>query len=174
GPKVIVLATDGEPDTCEVPDPQPTPQSQQKTLDATTAAFGQGIQTYIISVGSDVGMMLLQQVANAGVGKAPDGSQGNATFYQASDQASLYNAFETIINGVRTCAFTLNGTVDTSQACSGTVVLDGQQLTCNDPNGWKLDSATQIELTGTACQSIQSGQHTLKVSFPCNAVTVPN
>ena len=173
GPKVILLATDGEPDTCDVPDPQPTPEAQAKTVSATVAAYGQDIQTYIISVGNETGQMLLQEVANAGVGLPTDGSQGNAPYYQANDQQQLYDAFETIINGVRSCVFTLNGMVDPNQAGSGSVVLDGNPLGYNDPNGWKLNSPTEIELTGTACDAIQEGQHTLDVSFPCGVVEVP-
>src|SRR5262249_39603559 len=53
GPKVIVLATDGEPDTCAEPNPQ---NGQDEAIAAAQAAFGQGISTYIISVGSDVSL----------------------------------------------------------------------------------------------------------------------
>jgi hypothetical protein len=167
GPKVIVLATDGEPDTCNVPDPQ---NGQSESIAAAQAAFGQGIETYVISVGNEVGLPHLQDMANAGVGLTVGGNQ-NAPFYQALDQQALYDAFETIINGVRPCTFTLDGTVAPGSEGSGTVVLDGESLTYGDPNGWKMNSSNEIELTGTACQKIQDGEHTLDVSFPCGSVT---
>ncbi|HRI64868.1 MAG TPA: VWA domain-containing protein [Polyangium sp.] len=169
GPKIIVLATDGEPDTCAVPNPQ---MGQAESVASVQNAYKQGIKTYVISVGSEVSDMHLQDVANAGVGLAIGGAD-KAPFYKALDQAALVAAFDTIINGVRSCTLQLNGTVDQSGAASGKVSLDGTLLTYNDPNGWRLVSPTEIELLGTACQTIKSGDHTLSVQFPCGIV-VPN
>jgi hypothetical protein len=71
GPKVIVLATDGEPDTCADPD-----TGEQSVRDAARAlsvsavqnAFKKQITTYVISVGNEVGHDHLRAVANAGQG----------------------------------------------------------------------------------------------------------
>jgi nitric oxide reductase activation protein len=49
GPKLIVLATDGEPDTCAEPNPQ---NGQEEAVAAVEAAFAEGIETRIISVGA--------------------------------------------------------------------------------------------------------------------------
>ena len=106
-PKVIVLATDGEPDTCAEPDPQ---KGQAESLLAAMMAHAAGIQTYVISVGNEVGDAHLQQMANAGVGLPIDGAQ-KAKFYKALNNAELQEAFETIVNGVRGCIFDLDGTV---------------------------------------------------------------
>jgi hypothetical protein len=169
GPKAIVLATDGEPDTCAVPNPQ---NGQPESIQAAQDAYAQDISTYIISVGADVSLGHLQDMANAGVGLPVGGSQ-NAPFYQALDQAALVKAFNDIIYGVRPCTFKLNGTVDTAQAGKGTVILDSNPLGYQDPDGWQLSAPDEVELLGAACQAIKTGDHSLSINFPCGAFTPP-
>jgi von Willebrand factor type A domain-containing protein len=168
-PKVIVLATDGEPDTCEQPDPE---NGQEKSIEAAKAAWQMGISTYVISVGDEVGLGHLQDMANAGQGLEVGGGQ-NAPFYQALDQDQLYDAFDTIINGVRDCVFTLDGNVVPGYEDQGKVVLDGESLPQDDPNGWKLNSSNEIQLLGEACEKIQNGEHELDVEFPCGGYDPP-
>ena len=48
----------------------------------------------------------------------------------------------------------------------GTVTLDGSALGCNDPNGWRLNSASEIELLGTACEAIKGGNHDVTDPIP--------
>lgn len=164
GPKFIVLCTDGEPDTCEDGDADGRPEA----LAAAQAAFGQDIGIYVISVGSDIGEDHLQDMANAGVG-LPIGGAENAPFWQALDAEGLADAFDTIINGVRSCVLTVEGEIDPEKACDGTVRIDGVEIPCDDPNGWTLLSPTEIELQGDACDLIQSGEHTVDATFPCEA-----
>lgn len=68
GPKTIVLATDGEPDTCEQPDPN---EGQEESIAAARGAFAAGIPTYVIAVGLDISLQHLQDLANAGAGIEP-------------------------------------------------------------------------------------------------------
>lgn len=166
GPKVIVLATDGEPDTCAVPNPQ---TGQPQAIAAAQASFSQGIKTFIIGVGDEVGAAHLQDMANAGAG-LPVGGATDADFYSALNEQALIDAFSTIIDGVRSCTITLDGTVAEADAGSGRVTLDGQTLVINDPNGWTFHAPDGIELLGTSCAAIQSGDHTLSVTFPCDTV----
>jgi hypothetical protein len=170
GPKAIVLATDGEPDTCEEPNPQ---NGQAEAIAAAQSAFSQGVQLFIIAVGDDVSDQHQQEMANAGIGLPVDGSQGNATYYPANDTSALQEAFETIINGIRPCTLTLDGMIDVTKACEGTIFLDGVPLECNGPNGWQANSPTEIELLGEACEAIQEGTHTISGDFPCGVVTTP-
>jgi hypothetical protein len=169
GPKVIVLATDGEPDTCAVPNPQ---TGQAEAIAAAQAAHQQGIETHIISVGNQVSLGHLQDMANAGKGVPVGGSQ-NEPYYQALDQQALYDAFQTIINGVRSCVLELNGSVDPADASSGKITLDGKALGYEDPDGWKLKSPNEIELLGAACDAIKEGDHTITVDFPCGVFQPP-
>jgi len=166
GAKVIVLATDGEPDTCEQPNPQ---NGQAEAIAAAQAAFAADVSLYIIAVGADVSESHQQDMANAGLGLPLDGSQGDAPYYPANDQSALQDAFEEIINGVRSCILTINGSIDPAKADQGTITLDGVELLFNDPNGWQLNTPTEIELLGAACDAIQEGDHSVVGSFPCGA-----
>jgi hypothetical protein len=170
GPKVIVLATDGEPDNCTNPDAHDD-TSRQLSVDAVTRAFDDGILTFVISVGRDIGEDHLRQVANAGQGIPLDDTSSDR-FYRADNQTQLESAFGTIIHGVRNCVFELNGTVQKGRESEGTVLLDGTPQPYDDPNGWRLNTPSEIELLGTACESIKTGDHDLDISFPCGAVDV--
>jgi hypothetical protein len=168
GPKGIVLATDGEPDTCDVPNPQ---EGQQVSLDAAALAFDLGITTYIISVGNEVGADHLQEMANVGVGKDPDDPMP-ATYYQALDAQQLVDAFEEIIGSFVSCELLVDGIVDLEQACDGSVFLDGMQLECG--TDYELPDASTLRLLGEACATLQDGgQHMVDASWPCGAVEIP-
>ncbi|MCA9659859.1 MAG: VWA domain-containing protein, partial [Myxococcales bacterium] len=106
GDKVIVLATDGEPDTCAEPNPQ---NGQGVAVAAAETAFSEGIRTYVISVGNQVSDQHLQDMANAGAGVMQ--GDPDAPFYKANDKDALVAAFQEIINGVRDCKLTLDGVV---------------------------------------------------------------
>jgi hypothetical protein len=168
-PKVIVLATDGHPDTCGEPDPQ---NGQEESIAAAQEAHSMGIKTFVISVGDEIGDKHLQDMANAGRGLQVGGST-NADFYRALDQDELYGAFETIVNGVRDCVFTLDGEIVEGFEDEGQVVLDGTQLGKDDPDGYKVNNPKEIELVGQACETIQDGDHDLNISFPCGGYEAP-
>lgn len=171
GQKVIVLATDGEPDTCDQPDPN-EPEAQEVSIEAAQAAFGAGVFTFIISVGDEISDNHLREMANVGQGY-PRNDMTNR-FYRANNQAELAAAFATIVEGVRSCAFALNGTVNPGGEALGTVELNDAPLVLNDANGWRLSSPTTIELVGAACDTVKNSPDVrLEASFPCNAIT-PN
>jgi len=169
GPKGIVLVTDGEPDTCEQPNPQ---EGQQVSLDAATQAFDLGITTYIISVGNEVGADHLQEMANVGVGKDPDDPMP-APYYQALDAQQLVDAFEEIIGSFVSCDLIINGVVDLEEAaCEGMVLLDGMPLECG--TDYELPDASTLRLLGEACATLQDGsQHTVDATWPCGSVYIP-
>src|SRR6478609_606466 len=171
GPKVIVLATDGEPDTCAVPDPE-TPEAKEVAIKAAQDAFAAGVFTFYISVGDQVSDAHATEMGNVGQGyPRTDATQ---RFYRANDQKALGDAFSTIVNGIRTCSFQLNGTVTDGGEKDGMVTLDGQPLTLDDPNGWRLSSPTTIELLGSACDSIKKGDkntaHHISANFKCGII----
>jgi hypothetical protein len=168
-PFYVVLATDGEPDSCEVPNPQ---TGQAEAIAAAEAAFAAGIRTFVLGVGSDVGAAHLQDMANAGAGLAVGGAE-NEPFFTANDPAELADAFGEIIGGVRTCVFTLSGEVDLDRTCEGDVVLNGERLECNGPDGWRLNDATTLELVGAACTTaLTAAEVHLTAEFPCDAVII--
>jgi hypothetical protein len=163
GPRVLVLATDGEPNTCtSITDNM---RGRQNSETAISAAFDAGIQTFVISVGSDVGEDHLRRIANLGQGFPVD--DRTERFYPANDPSELADAFNTIINGIRACTFDLNGTVDRNSASAGRVTVDGEQLTYMDPNGWHLNGNGQVVVDGEGCQKIQASAQGIDIWFPC-------
>jgi hypothetical protein len=163
---VFVLATDGEPDRCEELDPQ-TEEGKQESVGAVQRAFGLGIRTFVISVGEGtVSAEHQQAVANAGLGLDPMG--GDAEYWVAGDDRSLRDALISIVGGQVGCDIALNGRVGAGDPCLGTVTLNGEELACNDPNGWELVDDSHIRLMGRACDDLKSqADALLAVSFPC-------
>ena len=162
GAKVLVLATDGEPDTCAEPNPQ---NGQEESVAAAEAAFAQGIRTYVISVGEDVSDQHLQDMANAGAGVQP--GDPDAPFYKANNPQALSDAFQQIVNGVRDCRFKLDGMVADGAEEECSVEVNDAVVPFNDPNGWELNDPSEIELVGDACAQIQAGEVAVKISCSC-------
>jgi len=177
-PKYILLVTDGLPDTCADPDASNSTARQNAANDATVkaaqAAFAQGIRLFMMGVSSDIAPSHLQAMANAGAGLDPatTGSAA-ASYYVASDnQADLATQLSGIIGSTRTCTFHLQGTVDTAHAGEGIVTLGGAPLRYNDPNGFRLNNPSELEILGTACDTIKNDNTELVVRFPCDAVQI--
>lgn len=171
-PTIFILATDGEPDTCEMPNPQ---MGQQVSIDAVTRAFNAGIRTFIIVVGNDVGEAHAQDIANAGRGM-PIGTScpvGECYFRPDNDMA-LRDTMRAIVGGQLSCVVTLRGMIeDVSQACTGTVEINDMPLVCDDPNGWRVIDSTHIELTGEACTLLQNTPGVrLEARFPCDIILI--
>lgn len=190
-PKYILLVTDGEPDFCD--DPNVT-CSRDAVVAAAQAAFAKGIGTFIFSIGGDVARAHLGDVANAGTGQpvtdrdmavhyqCPNSTatysatSGNAPFFEPdiNDRNALVSTLASTIAGVRSCVFDLQGRVkiDLKAADQGMIDIDGMKVPFGD-NGYRLNSETQIELLGTACQRLRLPEtKRVSIDFPCEAVEV--
>lgn len=167
GEKIIVLTTDGEPDTCAIPDPMgaDVDMVRQVAVDAVTAAHDMGIRTFVISVGTEIGEEHLQALANAGVGTAA--GDPDAEFWVANDTAALVAAFDAIVDGVRPCEFDLSKPLTAALAPSCEVTVNGSAVPYEDANGWTLSDDTTLELQGDACSSVQDGVVTIQLSCTC-------
>lgn len=165
GERVIVLVTDGEPDTCAMPNPQ---MGQDEAVAAATAAHDAGIRTVVVSVGSDVSADHLQDMANAGAGVSP--GDPDEAYYVATNQAELAAAFEAIIFSTRPCSFPLQQPLIENQAGNCIVQVNGMAVEFDDPDGWQTDGATKIELVGGACEAIQTGAGMVEMTCDCSAV----
>ncbi len=167
-PIVFVLATDGEPDTCEQLDPQ---EGQQEAIDAVSRAFDAKIKTFVIAVGNDVSETHQQDIANAGLGRGP--ADEPAEFWRAGDDATLRQSLTEIIGGQVSCDITLDGSVAQSDACKGTVLLNGKTLPCEDDDGFTWVDSSHIRLQGKACDHPKTLQTAmLHVTFPCGVQVV--
>lgn len=163
---IFVLATDGEPNTCE--NTTDTDGGRLESIAAIQSAYTAGIRTFVISVGSEIATSHLQDLANAGIGAGP--GDPPAMFWVATETTSLATALNSIVGSVASCALELVGRIDPAQACMGTVTLDGRVLACNDPDGWRAVDATHIEITGAACSELQSTGGVLDAVFPCDVI----
>jgi len=179
GPKLIMLATDGDPDRCEDPDGHDD-ISKAEATDAAAAAYALGIETVIIAVGDQVSQAHQQDMANAGKGlPVPAADPCNdpalcAPTFEPTTKQEMIDTFLAIINGQRTCVFALNGEVIPGKECEGDVQVNNVTLPCNDPNGWQLNGTSEIEFVGTACDTILNDPNaTIDASFPCDAVSTP-
>jgi hypothetical protein len=101
---------------------------------------------------------------------------GNAQYFQANgtDTVALGDALNAVIYGIRSCVFDLAGAaeINPANASSARITLDdGPPLVFNDPNGWHLRTATQVELQGNACQQLKlPTTGGIAFDFPCDAL----
>ena len=183
GPTIVVLATDGEPDSCECPDsgnplcsqePAPIPPRDQ-AVQAAQRAYEAGMQLYVLWVGSLTNTSTrahIQDVANAGVGAT------DAPFWVGTDPEDLETEFRTIIAASISCDIQMDKRFDDKdKACNdpaSDVRLDGERLPCSDTDGWRVKPGVDdvIELVGSACDTFKSGDVTFSASFPCGAIGV--
>lgn len=179
GEKVFLLATDGAPDSCAVPNPPNSTvalQVQAEVVAQVQRGFAAGIRTFVVGIAneSDLPTQHLQAIANAGVGRMV--GQSDAAFYRASTVSELRSAIEGVVRSSRSCSLRLNGEIaNMERRCEGEVVLStdadpqGRRLECDGANGWRVVDANTIELVGQACIDLrQSREARVKGTFPCN------
>ncbi len=166
-PPIVLLATDGLPDTCADIDENGNTVAQNLSISETQRGYTMGIKTYILSVGNQVGAPHLQRLANAGAGLDP--ATGTAPFYTANDPAQLSAALQAIITGALSCDFDLTSPVaDPTTGAGAQVTLGGMTLTY--PTDWTFVDADTIRLVGAACTSFRSGSTTLSATFECGVI----
>jgi hypothetical protein len=147
----------------------------QGTLQAAIDAQTKRIDTYVLSLApaEDVDYAThLQKVANVGRGLAEDATPP-APVYAPTDPAALRAQLQEIVGGALTCLVRLQGTLDVARACDprGVVQLNGENLACDGPNGWRAVDETTIELVGGACdQWLTDDQAQLHARFPCDVI----
>jgi hypothetical protein len=181
GQKIILLVTDGDPDYCQNPyandpvgnggvDASEAQKAKDMSVDAVRRAFGAGIKTYVLAIGDEIQATHQQEMANTGLGLSPDAGDA-APFFRPTDEAQLISQINSIIAGVRSCKYTLNRNVQPGFESRGTVRLNGDALPFGDPNGWRLTAPNEIEIQGTACETIKTTANaTLTATFPCGSI----
>jgi hypothetical protein len=175
-PKIIVLATDGLPDTCADNNPPEDDQNDPRRIaanrsavEAAQRAVAANIKLFFLFIGdsADVGNHA-QDMANAGAGVAQGGP--NAPFFIATNPTELTQAFDTIIGGVVSCDLRLDTELDPADAPAGTVTIDGRTLTYQ--TDWTLDAdGITIHILGNACTMLKSATNpVVDAAFPCGAI----
>ncbi len=166
GPRIIVLATDGEPTLCGTTD---QPEAARKlAASAVEEAFAHSVTTFVVAVGNELGEDHLRELANLGQGFPASDPTNRA--YRVLETSELAEAFRAIAERARSCTFELDGRVGAGDAERGRVLLDGEPLDYESPDGWVLAGESQIVLQGAACDSIRSGASSLDIRFPCGIV----
>ncbi len=164
GPQIIILATDGDPNSCELP-----LQNYEPSIQAAMKAQAKNLRMYVISVGQDAAEAHLQEMANLGASMDRFASPG-AEVYYPEDPAGLAATLETLIGDELSCELTLDGKgVKQGSECRGLVTLNGEELECNGPDGWSLTDSKTITLQGASCEIFKNASDAmLRANFPCD------
>lgn len=172
--QVVILATDGEPNSCggggggRRMQGMQAMTNYQPSIDAVNKGTLKGATTYVISLADADGPFHdhLQQLANLGNPAA----KGAAMLYEPANPEQLAKNLETLAGAAVGCEIELNGAIFLDQACDGTVSLNGAPLKCNDPNGWAPIDERNIRLQGKACDTVkQKNDSIVEASFTCTA-----
>ena len=168
-PTIVVLATDGAPnDFCtEVGFLQPPIDSRPKVISAVSTLAKAEIKTYVISLAGGDQMLTqhLTEVAAAGkTGKPP---------FIPMNKEELVQTFREIIGPGAACDVVLNGKVKEGSECKGKILINGKELPCNDPNGWRMKDSSTVSIQGTACEQYKADKQSfLQADFPCDIVSL--
>jgi hypothetical protein len=168
-PRYILLATDGEPDTCAQPKPS---EGLPLALQAASAAFAQGIRVFVLGVSDGLDAWRVQQLANAGAGKDPNlvygvDADAEQPFSASTDPRELAGQLRGIIGDVRSCTIELGARVGNERTPQGRLLLDGQPIENDRLNGWTFVDANTVRLNGAACDKVLADGQRLEVRFPC-------
>jgi hypothetical protein len=163
GPEIVILATDGEPNSCGE-----ATTNYQPSVDALNKGTGLGVTTYVISLANAEGEFHnhLQELANIGGG-------GNAQLYEPTTPQQLSDNLMSLVGGAVNCDVALNGRITPGEECEGTVRLNGEELECNGDDGWSIIDSRHIRLEGEACDQLMStASGNVEAFFPCGVFMV--
>jgi hypothetical protein len=157
--KVILLATDGEPN-CRAGSANTSDVSG--AVAAIQAALSAGFRVYVVGIGPSVGN--LDEFARAG---------GTDHYFPAMSASDLTNALTGISQSVVSCAYTISQAID--DPANLAVYVDGKLVSRDPANGWSLGASSQaIVLNGSACTSVTSGASAkVQILFGCPGTTPP-
>jgi len=101
----------------------------------------------------------------------------NATVYHpdAANEAALTAQIASVVSGIKSCTFDLGGdiSVDLALLDQASVSIEGQRLPLAQDNGWRMNSPTQVELVGSACETWNDPKNThIDFNFPCDIIVV--
>jgi hypothetical protein len=95
----------------------------------------------------------------------------------ASDQTMLVTQLSAALSGVKSCTFDLssiNGKsikVDLNQLSKASVTIEGNTVPLDGTNGWNMATATQLVLSGSACDAWRDpNAKNIAFNFPCEII----
>ena len=145
--RFIVLATDGDPDTCVDPDAH-TLESKVLAENAVDRAWARGVTTLVLSVGNDITREHLRRTANLGAGEPV--YTGDAPYYLAHNPGELISELDALLaETLPTCSYTFLQILDMADAPAAEITLAGDDLAYG--TDWRWVDTHTIELIGPAC-----------------------
>ena len=95
----------------------------------------------------------------------------------AADQAELLKELTSALSGVKSCTFDLSNVngksikVDLNQLAAAEVKIESVKVPLDMTNGWGMANATQLVLTGTACDTWRKPEtDDIAFNFPCDTI----
>ena len=163
-PTIVVLATDGAPnDFCS--ESFLPPDVRPNVISAVNKLAASEIKTYVISLAGDDQNLTAHLTDVAAAGKT-----GKPPFIPTSKD-QLVQVFRDIVGPAAACDIVLNGKVKVGSECRGKILINGKELPCNDPNGWKLSNESTVSIQGTACEQYKADRQSfLQADFPCDLI----
>ncbi|HYP86828.1 MAG TPA: hypothetical protein VEQ59_01710, partial [Polyangiaceae bacterium] len=155
------------PDNCKGANAEQAQQDVKDQVVANAKAIhADDITVHVINVSTPGEASLQQHLED--VAKA-----GGGNVYPGFSPGALDDAFEDIIDGARSCVVDLNGEIAPGKEDSGKLTIDGDEIALGDADGWQVNSKSQIELVGAACEKIKKGDHKIAINFPCDSFIPP-
>jgi hypothetical protein len=169
GPQIVILATDGEPNSCDGGGGGRRGANYTPSLNAVRKGTGKGVTTYVISLADATGAFHdhLQELADLGNPAAG----GNAQLYEPSSPAELSEALQTLVGGAVGCDIVLDGSLMPGAECEGVVQVNGTKVACNDPNGYTVTDPHHIRLQGNSCRLLMDTRAVVEARFPCSSLS---
>jgi len=97
----------------------------------------------------------------------------------AANQNELVTQLSAAISGVKSCTFDLGNIqgksikIDRAMLSDAHIKIMGNEIPLDDTNGWRMTTDTQLELTGSACETWRApATTTIEFMFPCEVFIV--
>ena len=129
----------------------------QASVTAIAKLHDNGIKTYVVGLpGTDVYQNVMNHMANAGGTARPQTQATDPLYYRVEDADALALALKGIVADLSiSCTVTLDeAPPDWSQV---NVYFDNHVVVQDPVDGWKQVDASSLELVGSSCESLKSG-----------------
>jgi hypothetical protein len=163
--KYIVLATDGEPNSCSGGGDDAAGAEK-----AITAAAAAGISTFVVGIGTTGGA---QTTLNAMAVAGKQAQAGATSYYPVTSQAALESVLKSVTGQIVSCSYALqtapaNPDLVEIQEDGATIPRDKSHM-----NGWDFGpNDLSINFYGTACSNLQNGSvSNVAASYGCPPIS---
>ena len=121
-----------------------------------------------------LGRAMLQPLADY----SATGGQAEVFMPDLGDQTALTAQLRALVYGLKSCTFDLQNRikVDVTRAAEARVTVQDTRIEydATGQNGWHMVTATQLELSGSACEQWQAPSSTkIHFDFPCEIIIPP-